>query len=57
MASQIEYEHWRSNKNNSPNPVSPKTKATKKTAIKNLAEQNPDIKQDISDIFKTFNES
>ena len=44
-------------KNNSPNPVSAKTKATKKTAIKNLAEQNPDIKNDISDIFKTFNES
>ena len=57
MAAQIEYEQWRANKNNSPNPVSQKTKATKKTAIKNLAEQNPDIKNDIADIFKTFKES
>jgi len=57
MASQIEYERWRSHKNNSPKPVSAKTKSTKKTAIKNLAEQNPDIKNDISDIFKSFNES
>ena len=40
MASQIEYEQWRSNKNNSPKPVSQKTKVTKKNAIKNLAEQN-----------------
>ena len=57
MASQIEYEKWRSHKNNSPNPVSAKTKATKKTAIKNLAEQNPDIDKSISDIFKTFGDS
>jgi len=57
MASQIEYERWRSYKNNSPNPVSAKTKATKKTAIKNLAEQNPDIDKSITDIFKTFGDS
>ena len=57
MASQIEYEQWRAHKNNSPKPVSAKAKATKKSAIKNLAEQNPDIKNDISDIFKSFNES
>ena len=57
MAAQIEYERWRSFKNNSPNPVSQKAKATKKTAIKNLAEQNPDIKNDIADIFKTFGDS
>ena len=56
MASQIEYEQWRSNKNNSPKPVSQKTKVTKKNAIKNLAEQNPDINSSIKDIFSTFNE-
>ena len=56
MASQIEYERWRFHKNNSPNPVSAKTKATKKTAIKNLAEQNPEIDKSITDIFKTFND-
>ena len=56
MASQIEYESWRSYKNNSPKPVSSKTKATKKTAIKNLAEQNPEIDKSITDIFKTFND-
>ena len=56
MASQIEYEKWRSNKNNSPKPVSQKTKVTKKNAIKNLAEQNPDINSSIKDIFSTFNE-
>ena len=56
MASQIEYEHWRKHKNNSPKPVSPKSKATKKTAIKNLAEQNPNIDSSIKDIFSTFNE-
>jgi len=56
MASQIEYEQWRNAKNNSPNPVSQKAKATKKTALKNLAEQNPDIDNSIKDIFSTFNE-
>ena len=57
MASQIEYEQWRNHKNNSPKPVSQKAKATKATAIKNLAEQNPTIDKGISDIFKTFGDS
>jgi hypothetical protein len=56
MASQIEYERWRLYKNNSPNPVAAKTKATKKTAIKNLAEQNPEIDKSIMDIFSDFKE-
>ncbi len=56
MASQIEYETWRKSKNNSPDPVAPKAKATKKTALKNLAEQNPEIDNSIKDIFSTFNE-
>jgi hypothetical protein len=56
MASQIEYETWRSFKNNSPKTVAPKAKATKSTALKNLAEQNPKIDTSIKDIFSTFNE-
>jgi hypothetical protein len=56
MASQIEYERWRSFKNNSPKPVSPKAKATKKSALKNLAEQNPEIDKSIVDIFSDFKE-
>ena len=56
MASQIEYERWRLYKNNSPKPVAAKTKATKKTAIKNLAEQNPEIDKSIMDIFSDFKE-
>ena len=56
MASQIEYEQWRNRKNHSPNPVSPKAKATKSTALKNLAEQNPEINKSIADIFSTFKE-
>mgnify|MGYP001418382341 CR=1 FL=1 len=56
MASQIEYEQWRNHKNNSPKPVSAKTKATKATAIKNLAEQNPEIDKSIMDIFSDFKE-
>ena len=56
MASQIEYETWRRFKNNSPKIVAPKAKATKSTALKNLAEQNPKIDTSIKDIFSTFNE-
>jgi len=57
MASQIEYERWRNKENNSAKPVNVKSKATKKSAIKNLAEQNPDIDKSITDIFKTFDAS
>ena len=57
MASQIEYEKWRSIKNNSPKPVSSKSKVTKKNALKNLAEQNPKIDKSIVDIFSDFKDN
>jgi len=52
MAAQIEYEQWRNHKAGTPVKVSEKTKATKSTAIKNLAENNPDMGASIADIFK-----
>jgi len=57
MAAQIEYERWRNYQNNTPVPVSPKSKVTKSNGLKNLAETNPDIANSISDIFKDFNKS
>ena len=52
MASQIEYERWRNYKAGTPIKVSEKSKATKSTAMKNLAENNPNIGNSIADIFK-----
>ena len=52
MAAQIEYEQWRNHKAGTPAKVSEKSKATKSTAIKNLAENNPDMGASIADIFK-----
>jgi len=52
MAAQIEYERWKNHKAGSPIKVSEKSKATKSTAIKNLAENNPNIGNSIADIFK-----
>ena len=52
MAAQIEYERWRNHKAGTPTKVSEKSKATKSTAIKNLAENNPNIGSSIADIFK-----
>jgi hypothetical protein len=52
MAAQIEYEQWRNHKAGTPAKVSEKSKATKSTAIKNLAENNPGIGSSIADIFK-----
>jgi hypothetical protein len=52
MAAQIEYERWRNHKAGTPAKVSEKSKATKSTAIKNLAENNPGIGSSIADIFK-----
>lgn len=52
MAAQIEYEQWRNDKAGSPRRVSEKSKTTKTTAMKNLAENNPDIGNSIADIFK-----
>ena len=52
MASQIEYEQWRNYKAGTPIKVSEKSKTTKSTAMKNLAENNPNIGNSIADIFK-----
>ena len=52
MAATIEYEQWRNHKAEAPNPVAAKSKATKSTAMKNLAENNPNIGNSIADIFK-----
>ena len=52
MASVIEFERWRNKKEGTPNPVAAKSKATKSTAMKNLAENNPNIGNSIADIFK-----
>jgi len=52
MASQIEYERWRNHKAGTPVKISEKSKTTKSTAMKNLAENNPNIGNSIADIFK-----
>ena len=52
MAAQIEYEQWRNYKAGTPRPISEKSKTTKSTAMKNLAENNPNIGSSIADIFK-----
>ena len=54
MAAQIEYETWRNSQNNTPKVSAPKAKATKTTAGKNLAENNPNAAKDIADIFNSF---
>ena len=56
MASVIEYERWRNNKNTSPNPVAEKSKIQKSNGLKNLAENNPDVEKTLTDLFKAFNE-
>ena len=55
MASQIEYERWRNYKAGTPVAASVKSTATKSTAMKNLAENNPTLDSSISDIFSSFN--
>ena len=55
MASQIEYERWRNHKNNTPKIAPQRTKETRKTALKNLAEQNKDLNKSVTDIFQSFN--
>ena len=56
MASQIEYERWRNNQNNTPKPVVTKSKPSKSNGLKNLAENNPGMESSIKDLFSTFNE-
>lgn len=52
MAAQIEYERWRNNK--TPKVHSPKSKQTRSNAIKNIAENNPEIAKSVTDIFSEF---
>lgn len=56
MASTIEFERWRNNKNVSPNPVSEKSRIQKSNGLKNLAENNPNVEKTLADIFKVFNQ-
>ena len=56
MAAQIEYETWRNSQNETPKISATKAKATKTTAVKNLAENNPDSGKGIADIFSSFGE-
>ena len=56
MASVIEFERWRNNKNTSPNPVSEKSRIQKSNGLKNLAENNPDVEKTLTDLFKAFNQ-
>jgi hypothetical protein len=54
MASTIEFECWRNGKISSPAPVADKSKTQKSNGLKNLAENNPDVQQSLTDIFKAF---
>lgn len=54
MASTIEFERWRNNKNTSPNPVSDKSRIQKSNGLKNLAENNPDVQKTLTDLFNAF---
>jgi hypothetical protein len=56
MAAQIEFERWRNKDKETPKPVSEKSRAQKSTGLKNLTENNPDVEQALTDIFKAFNE-
>jgi hypothetical protein len=55
MAAQIEYERWRNNQNNTPKPITEKSKATRSNGLKNLAENNPNVTQSVTEIFNIFN--
>jgi hypothetical protein len=54
MASTIEFERWRNNKNTSPNPVSDKSRIQKSNGLKNLAENNPDVQKTLTELFNAF---
>ena len=55
MAAQIEFERWRNKDKETVKPVQEKSKVTKSNGLKNLAENNPDVQQTLTDIFKAFN--
>ena len=54
MASTIEFERWRNNKNTSPNPVSEKSRVQKSNGLKNLAENNPGVEKTLTELFNAF---
>ena len=54
MASTIEFERWRNNKNTSPNPVSDKSRIQKSNGLKNLAENNPGVEKTLTELFNAF---
>ena len=56
MAAQIEFERWRNKDKVTPKPVSEKSRVQKSNGLKNLTENNPDVEQALTDIFKAFNE-
>jgi hypothetical protein len=56
MAAQIEFERWRNKDKETVKPVQEKSKVTKSNGLKNLAENNPDVEQTLTDIFKAFNQ-
>ena len=53
MAAQIEYERWKNGKFTAPAAIKSKTQTT--NALKNMAENNPDVGTAIADIFSSFN--
>ena len=56
MAAQIEIERWRNKDKVTPKLVSEKSRVQKSNGLKNLTENNPDVEQALTDIFKAFNE-
>ena len=56
MAAQIEFERWRNKDKVTPKLVSEKSRVQKSNGLKNLTENNPDVEQALTDIFKAFNE-
>ena len=56
MAAQIEFERWRNKDKETPKLVSEKSRVQKSNGLKNLTENNPDVEQALTDIFKAFNE-
>jgi hypothetical protein len=54
MAAQIEFERWRNRNNETPKVSSEKSRIQKSNGLKNLAENNPDVEQTLTDIFNAF---
>jgi hypothetical protein len=54
MAAQIEFERWRNRNNETPKVSAEKSRIQKSNGLKNLAENNPDVEQTLTDIFNAF---